>query len=278
MRLGLVTDTHIAPGGIRACSWHGPFAFAEALDRLRAARELLGNRDVDSVLMLGDLTHLGDESSLRIGLAALGASGVPSWVVPGDHDILDDTEALRRLTVDCRVKIPSLAGEPLSSEVVLHGIDIIEDERGRIHARQPPDARRWGHDIAVVMSHRPIFDVSEALSRNGVNDAGRLMDPYDVAQTMLLRPAPTILVCGHLHVRHCQSFGNVLQIVTPALIEDPAEVSIIEMSVGETLTLGVEFVSVVDHARAWPALVPSGTDWTWQRHHGWTRLDPRVGP
>jgi hypothetical protein len=128
----------------------------------------------------------------------------------------------------------------------------------------------WGDDLAVLISHRPILDRGAELKGRGIRNAGGLLDGPALTQALTKRSAPTIVMAGHLHVRDCHGDGNVLQVICPALVEDPAEVAVVNLSLEDQLVVSVSFYPVVDGARSWPTLVDRETSWTWAEGKGWT--------
>jgi hypothetical protein len=136
------------------------------------------------------------------------------------------------------------------------------------------DTDVWGNELAVVISHRPIIDRGEELAALEIQNAGAFAGGPRVTDVLMDRQAPTIVVAGHLHLRDCHGAGNVLQIISPALVEDPSEVAIVDVSAEDQRVVTVSFHPVVDDARPWPALVDRETTWVWTERIGWMRRLP----
>ena len=94
MRLGVVTDVHLAQVPHATARWHNEFDFAGAGRRLRESLHLLSECEVDAVVVLGDLTESGDRASLDQSLAILATVGLPTLLVPGNHDCIESTRAM----------------------------------------------------------------------------------------------------------------------------------------------------------------------------------------
>src|SRR4051812_48122194 len=85
MKFGVLTDPHIAPNAVAPAAHHNPYAFAAAEEMLRAGIRRFVEEEVDAVFLLGDLAHLGDETSTEIAMTIAASAGRPVWVVPGNH-------------------------------------------------------------------------------------------------------------------------------------------------------------------------------------------------
>lgn len=81
----------------------------------------------------------------------------------------------------------------------------------------------------LLASHFPLLSRKEALSARELPYAGDLVDRAALAASIGARPGPTVVACGHIHVREAASFGSLLQLSCGALVEPPFEATIIEL-------------------------------------------------
>jgi hypothetical protein len=90
---------------------------------------------------------------------------------------------------------------------------------------------------------------------------------------ILARTAPTVILHGHIHIRHAVSEGNLLQIGVAALIEPPHEVAVIEIDERDgALTVSAEHHSVADfETDVLPVLSPDRSVWTY-REGAWAAV------
>src|SRR5689334_4341591 len=81
IRVGVLTDLHLAPLPQPQRGWHNPYDYGGARPRLRRALAAFAEADVDAVAVLGDRDSLDE---VVRGLAE--GSDAPVLVVPGNHD------------------------------------------------------------------------------------------------------------------------------------------------------------------------------------------------
>lgn len=239
MLLGVVSDLHHTPRPAPGLSWHGPFDVAGALPRLREGLAWFAEQRVDAVAVLGDLSQDGDEESLDAVLAALaeGWDG-PAFVVAGNHDTLlrDDavTAAVARLGDD-RIRMAGAGAE-------LGGFRLAGPGTGLAGTGDAP---------LIVLSHYPLLSRADAFAARGLAYAGDLPDGARIAAALAARPAPTLVLNGHLHARDDHRQGPVRQITVGPLVEAPYEVSIFELAAdGAELTVELQVRELAGGAAA----------------------------
>jgi predicted phosphodiesterase len=201
-RAGVITDVHLAPEGSPPGAWHNPYDFAGAESRLAAALELFAEEDVDAVFVLGDVAHYGDPPSFARVERTLASSPAPTWIAPGNHDLLE--------------ALPAFMTSPPAD--------------GRITVLTPGDVDLdLGDGLAIVLSHYPLVSRQAELTARGLKYAGDLSNRAELLATLKRRPGPTVVFSGHLHVRDSAADGPVLQLLFPATIEHPYECAIVEL-------------------------------------------------
>jgi predicted phosphodiesterase len=263
VRLGIVTDSHIAPDGTPPGVWHNSLHYDRAVGLLDRAVGFLRERRVDAVVMLGDLTNFGDEASIARAVAVFATVGVPVMVVPGNHDCEFGT-AVFCGHVD-RLGAPSIATaggvRKLGVCAVVGLTDLAPDGGGGLLIGDVPSGG-WGDGPLVLLTHFPLLDRRAETLAAGFKYAGGFRDG-GVARRLFDRRDPAIVLHGHLHLRDTTARQNVLQIGCPALIEPPHEATVVEIVAGEgDCRVAVEHVSLVasDVARV-PVLGPARGEW-----------------
>lgn len=219
-RLGVVSDLHWCEGPPPSASWHNPFDFGGLAARLDRALALFDEAGVDAVVALGDLTHEGDEASMRTVARRLAARAPgPTLAVAGNHDCLrHDDQLARCLDGGAALDVRGI-------RVV--GVAIETDPSG--------GALRWRRDGApegadVVASHFPLISREERLAARGLAYSGDLLDRAGLAEWARRTARPVLVLSGHLHVRESHASGPLLQLAAGALVEAPFEVAIVEVT------------------------------------------------
>ncbi|HET7043993.1 MAG TPA: metallophosphoesterase [Gaiellaceae bacterium] len=200
MRLGVLTDVHLAPEPRPGARWQNLYDFEGLRGRLDAALARFAAERVDAICLLGDLSDDGDAASTEAVLEAVGACGPPVFVVGGNHDERLDPATLEDALES--VENVTLAGGPLPCEQ------------------------------RVVLSHYPLLDRRARLEAAGLLYAGD--HPAGAARAERLRADgdSTVVLCGHLHVRESHADGPILQLACAALIEYPFEVALLDADPG----------------------------------------------
>ncbi len=274
MRLGIVTDSHLAPEGAPPGLWHNAFDFDRATDHLRRALADLVDQRVDAIAMLGDLTNGGDPASLRRGLDLIAETGLPTLLVAGNHDHDEGFAALAERTsrwLANSVTMAGAAGQQVGG-IRMVGLPIAGGGYDPGWLLRSLPVAEWGTEPVVVLSHFPVVSREREVTAAGLPYAGDFDDQRGLVTTMLARQAPTVVVHGHLHVRDAVAVGSLLQIGCAGLIEPPHEVSVLEMDANtETPTVRVEHRTIATSPMARsPILAPATNSWAFR--DGWQAI------
>jgi predicted phosphodiesterase len=246
---------------------------------------LLDREGVEVIALTGDLVHHGDEESLVSVLRCCAHASVPVLVVAGNHDIAADSRSLIRAHWRAGVhgvELATSAGE-LFTDVRVAGVHV-GDAHGWFCARLAalPEPANWGQDPVVLLSHYPALSLAAEVAANGFPYPGDLIDRSALADRLLAREAPTVVLGGHVHARASRTQGPVLQLTSGALVEAPYECAVIDVRPAGAKELLV--------ARSSLRLLPAGGDlepvlaeenetWRYRAGSGWApgggRLDDR---
>lgn len=270
VRFGVVTDLHEVQDPTRRAAWHNAYDFAGVEKRRREALELFAQAGVDRVLLLGDLAHDGDLPSLSRMLRPDGVSA-PVLAVGGNHDGARPTDQLagagpRSLTLPGWRAVRH-------GPVRVAGVRIVRRAQRRWAAARPPALATWGADPVLLASHFPLLSRATALAQRQLPYAGDLVDQAAVAEPLLARTAPTVVACGHLHVRDSASRGPLLQLGFGAMVEPPFEATLLELAVdgGEVEVNRAAHELDAAQERRDPRLVPAHESWRFVPARGWER-------
>ena len=264
LRLGILADPHLVP---KDHATDGDMA------RYRSALRRCVREDVDGLALLGDLSWSGDTGSLEAGLRLAARTGLAVWAVSGNHDLGERVDALagavRRVGAE-NIRLAGPAGEVIGEEGVrVAGLRAASDNYGyTAHSDERPDILGWGEDTVLLMSHYPMLSFRERAEREGVyygdNDLENL---EEVARPLLDRPAPTVVVNGHMHMRDDCAVEKVLQISCAALTQQPFDLTLLDLKAkGNRISVGVERIPVAplpDDVR-FSALSPTRLRWVFE--------------
>lgn len=226
----MVTDVHVSPTGGKGgefMPFHDANPVSDGWERFVPAIKLCLLEGAESLLLLGDLAHLGDEETLERVIWMASRTGLPVWAVPGNHEAIEAKGALGRALSragDENARLLALRGERLVGGTLLAGLSIEHEEDGGAL-----DIARWGQGPVVLLSHYPLVSARRQVEKSGLRYAGDREGPASVTSSILARSAPTVILSGHLHVRHTLAKGSVLQLLCAALVEPPFEVAIVDV-------------------------------------------------
>lgn len=254
LRLGVLTDLHLAPADSPPRRFINAYPFDRSLTMLDDALTWFNGCDVDAIAVLGDLVMFEDEASLDAGMHRLASLEKPVLIVPGNHDGVDWPAAIQR-------NLPNQ--EHPTWPAVTRVVDV----------RVEQDPERWwtggalvpADGPALILSHFPVIDVGNYLVEAGFPYAGDATWD-DSRATLHNRPNPVIVLSGHVHVRYEVTDGAILQIGCAALIEPPHGAAILEVrDDGEGLEVSVEHAEMAAHDVAVvPIISPASSTWRFQ--------------
>jgi hypothetical protein len=134
----------------------------EDYDNLSKALTRIGEDTITTVILLGDLTNVGDLASLNKAKKVLDDSGLDYYVLPGDHDIatsLDDSNFI------------SVFG--MSSQVIeINGVSLLLFDNSPNFSPLPSEKLSWFKDKLPSASF--VF-LSQPLYTEGLNEPFSLM-------------------------------------------------------------------------------------------------------
>ncbi|HYI24492.1 MAG TPA: metallophosphoesterase [Thermomicrobiales bacterium] len=275
MKLGILSDIHQQPPDAPGGGWFSPYPFHTVGDRLERSLAFLRDQEVDRVAVLGDLSNLGDVPSIRTVIEIVAASGIPAWVIPGNHDLMLDPgnfeQALREAsapTVSSPVDTnPTWNGWKVGAPAITR----VQGHRYRLSA--DPDTDAWGDDPVVILSHFPIVGFGGDAATAGLKYAGDYIGAEEFTARLTARPAPVVATHGHLHIRNALASGSVLQASCGSQVDALYEVTVVDFGgwpdghIAWTATpIDPEYPGVS------PALSAREQGWTWDGSK-WTRRE-----
>ena len=248
MKLGIVTDSHLGPGGTRVGAWHSEYYMSDTVTAFRYALQSCVEEGVDGVVLLGDISNSGDDWSVETGVRLAAKTGLTTWVVSGNHDCFERVEAVRDAVgrVGAR-NVRLVASEGAMVEGVrVAGASIAMDDTWVSRADGRPDVSRWGDEPVVWLTHYPLISFEETTQEAGLLYGDELADREEVLRPLVERHQPTVVVSGHVHLRVDSVAGPELQLACAALVEPPFEVTFLDVERRERqVSVRVENVALV---------------------------------
>jgi hypothetical protein len=265
MRIGILTDLHLRQPGAAPDGWHNPHQFETARQRLTAALDFLGSERVDRIAILGDLTHDGDPATFEDVLAILASAPVPAWIVPGNHDLGADPTDLGTAMVPHLPQLDLLSGtsRSLANGWRATGLGITRGEGGYLIDPEP-DLGEWDDSPTLVLSHFPLLSLKDEAIAADLKYAGDPLNGPGIVTHLKARPGPTLVISGHLHIRHAQAQGPVLQASCGAQVESLFEATVLDLTEWAT---GIVRWTATAIDPVWPGIVPALSEpeqaWRW---------------
>ena len=265
MKIGVVTDAHLAVSGEPVAAFHNPYDFANARRNLERALDRHRAAGVDAIAMLGDLAHTGDDASHALGFMLLEAGGIPVWIVPGNHDTDEAVFALaERIAARTGTPVRALdeTGETVDGLRVA-GLPIRAVDPINLWSPALPEVAVWGDEPALLLCHFALISRERSTLDAGFTYAGDVINQPEIAAALQGRAAPTVVLNGHHHIRDATVAGPVLQIGCPALIEPPHETALIEIEVADgEMTVRIEHTAVApSNVARLPVIAPATGVW-----------------
>ena len=281
MRLGILTDIHLAPPGNPADAWHNPHQFDTARQRLVDSIAWLERQGIDRLAVLGDLTHHGDDESLREALALIATATVPVWILHGNHDLGHGPSTLAdALTGSGFAHIEVIGNDPVpfGDPWQVIGVGLVQGTGWNIEATPEPDPTAWSDTPTVVLSHFPLISLRDACTAAGLKYAGDLLNSSSILDRLAAHTAPVLVVNGHLHVRHVATRGAILQAACGAQVESLFEATLVDL---KDWPNGIVRWTATAIQPPWegpnPALSRDAESWRWTGT-AWHQLEPLPMP
>lgn len=268
MKLGIIADSHLGPGGTRVGAWHSEYYMSDTVTAFRYALQRCVEEGVDGVVLLGDISNSGDDWSVETGVRMAARTGLPVWVVSGNHDCFEQVEAVReavRRVGAGNVRLAAPEGAMVEG-VRVAGASIAMDDAWVSRADGRPDVSRLGDEPGVWLTHYPLISFEETTREAGLLYGDELADREEVLRPLVERPQPTVVVSGHVHLRVDRVAGPVLQLACAALVEPPFEVTFLDVERGERqVSVRVENVALVPSLTVrTPTFTPPKREWVFE--------------
>lgn len=278
LRLGVIADIHAGPSDAPVETWQGDYAPSEGAALARRAVDLLCEQGIDALVVLGDSANAGDHASLLEAIAAISRPDIPTWIVAGNVDLRLDQSALEDALSAAKsaATIPGAVGERFAGfRIAGLRFQGSNDDEIALHVR--PDVASWGADSVVLVSHYPVISRRREALADGWKYSGDALRLDGLADELAARPAPTIVLHGHLHLRDSVARGSLLQLGFPALAEHGHQASIVAVDERDgDLDLEIRPISALGGGRPAAAVATPSLRWTCASYY-WSAASPESG-
>lgn len=233
LRLGILSDLHRTTNPQERHEFHHEHDFTGHPSRIERALDWFAREKVEALVLCGDLTHTADEGAMVALLEECAALELPAIVVSGNHDVAHGEDVLVKgieRVADDRVLRGDPSGE-ISSDIRIAGVHVTPTsgyDFSRLQAM--PAVQDWGDELVILVSHLPMLSRAAEVAARGYSHPGDLLDREQAAALLRDRSAPTIVLCGHIHVRDAHAEGPVLQLTQAAMIEAPFEAAVLDVA------------------------------------------------
>jgi hypothetical protein len=287
VRLGVIADPHLALERIEDAGWHNPYRLADAHERLDLALTHPLLDGVDVIVMLGDLAHFGDRTSIRYVVDAAANDERPAILLSGNHDVLTpgvrlEDEVRARGAAQVASPLASTPDAPAVKVFVAAGAGLAVHEVMRMTDRGPQPFDVIGSRLAEIepsagldvwLTHFPLLSFEDRCRAARLLYSAHLDQLAPPTAVLPAETGPIVVLSGHLHLRAITAEANVLQLAFAALVEPPYEVAVVDLDV-ERASVSYRCASVVPpDAERIPVLDPSAGRWAfdpvsgrWSRH------------
>jgi calcineurin-like phosphoesterase family protein len=287
LRLGVIADPHLALERTEDTGWHNPFRLADAHERLDVALAHPLLDDVDVIVMLGDLAHFGDRTSIRYVVDAAANDQRPAILLSGNHDVLTagvrlEDEVRARGATHVVSPLASTPDAPAVKTFVAAGAGLAVHEVMRMTDRGPQPFDVSGSRLAEIdpaanidvwLTHFPLVSFEDRCREARLLYSAHLDQLAPPPPVLPAATGPIVVLSGHLHLRAIAAEANVLQLAFAALVEPPYEVAVVDLDV-EQASVSYRCASVVPpDAERIPVLDPAAGRWAfdsgtsrWSRH------------
>lgn len=191
-----ISDTHIVPkGALVSGRLDTGDALARLVDRISSIRSQMGR--IDALLVSGDLSDDGSAKSYARFKTLIAPLGLPSYVIPGNHDARDP---MRTAFADVLPNVGPLNWARQIGDIHLIGIDtLVEGQGGGTLAPESlsflQDAfSKAGKAPVLLALHHPPFSCGI-----GFMDEIGLTNRQALRDVLTTHAGPLRIVCGHIH-------------------------------------------------------------------------------
>jgi hypothetical protein len=168
-----VADAHLGPASTTVPAFHVEYGNADTLTTYQLALRRCVREGADGLVLLGDLSHSGDEEPLETGVRTAAETELAVWIVSGNHDCFSRQDALadagRRVGAE-NVRLLTPEGKAVGEGLRLAGFSVTSGNWGYTAGTTGrPDVSGWGDDECVVwVTHYPAVSFSREVSAAGL--------------------------------------------------------------------------------------------------------------
>lgn len=237
-RLAVVADPHLAVGD--AGTWK---VLHRTRERLSTAVGDANARDVDALVVAGDLTRDGTAAEFDAVERVLADLGVPWAAIPGNHDVPKEFNSHEGIEVESFTE-RFAPGLPFAMEVgplTVLGVDTATAPDGRLRETWGGALGGEGRDrleVALARAERPVVVAHHNLAPLPENPGGKWarfpMRDAGAVRDLLCEHDVPLAVTAHHHVPAARRHGPTAEVLAPAVCSFPQASLVLEVGPGGT--------------------------------------------
>ncbi|PSN12854.1 metallophosphoesterase [filamentous cyanobacterium CCP5] len=252
-------------------------SFEQILDHLETL-------NLDFLLLPGDLTQHGEWENHRWLVDRLKQLPFPSYVVPGNHDIIQRDASDRAIGL---ADFPALYQDfgysdgqtPYYSQEILPGVRLMglnsnafdgagaQISSGHLDLEQlvwlDETLAAFQDELLLVMLHHNVLEHLYGQSKSSMGQRYMVSNRHDLIRRVENRVP--LMFTGHLHVQNVARHGSLHEVLTGSLVSYPHPYRVVEIEQsGGELTVQIESHRVAA-VPDWPDLQGTSFDWMCDR-------------
>ncbi|MEM9977032.1 MAG: metallophosphoesterase [Cyanobacteria bacterium P01_D01_bin.2] len=283
-RFAVVSDLHIA---LPHTIWDSPARFHLVEVSIPAFEQILDHLEqvnIDFLLLPGDLVQHGERDNHRWLVDRLKQLPFPTYVVPGNHDVVKRDDCDRTVALDEFVSLYQAFGysdpeRPYYHHQLLDGLHLIGLNSNGFESDGKPFYTGWldpeqldwldaqldqATGLTLVMLHHNALEHLPRQSRSRMGQRYMVKNASALTQRLQAANVP-LMFTGHLHVQDIAQADRLYEVTTGSIVSYPHPYRICELATaegGHHLNIQSHRIEAVPH---WPTLQATSRQWMAER-------------
>lgn len=284
-RFAVISDLHVA---LPHTVWDSPNRFHLVEVSIPALEQILDHLEqvgIDFLLLPGDLVQHGERENHEWLARRLAQLPFPSYVVPGNHDVVREKGCDRTISLDEFVSIYQGFGYTDSKRPYYHhqltdGLHLIGLNSNGFEANGDPFYTGWldpdqldwldqtlaqlTDRLTLVMLHHNALEHLPRQSQSRMGQRYMVKNASQLTQRLKAANVP-LMFTGHLHVQDVAKSDQLYEVTTGSLVSYPHPYRICELATAaDAYRLGITSQRI-EAVPDWPTLQATSQQWMGER-------------